>query len=266
MSSPDPPVWGGPEPTPPPEPPQPPPTGVPLLDIAHPYGIITTTLWTVFLFASVVFATVPAILGYKFTAPLLGRHPDFSNLVEDGDFFWISSFISLLAAAVVLAAAMILRPRVPARQYFALRPAALRHYLIFAGALSLYGVVTELVLRALHVDSMPAWMTAVAANTRYPACFFLAIVVAAPLLEEFVFRGFVFTGFRWRTGAVGAVLASAIPWALLHVQYEWVYIPVAIGMGLIFGYAREKSGSLLVPLALHALNNVAAFVQMMWPG
>lgn len=258
-----PPVWGGPNPTPTfdPSPPKAPPPFGP----DHPYGIIATSAWTIAVFVAITISTIPAVIAYKIIAPVIDKPVNFSALMEDGDFLWINYIFTLLATSVVLAAALLLRPRIPIRQYLALRPAAFSKYLIFAGALFLYGISTELLLRLLHIDSMPAWMQAVPANTRCPVLLFFAIVVAAPLLEEFVFRGFVFTGFRWRLGAVGAVLASTIPWALLHVQYEWVYILVTLGIGLILGYAREKSGSILVPLALHALSNIVAFAQMMWP-
>jgi membrane protease YdiL (CAAX protease family) len=47
----------------------------------------------------------------------------------------------------------------------------------------------------------------------------IALVIAAPLTEEIVFRGFMFRGLQAsRVGPVGAVILPSAIWALMHLQ------------------------------------------------
>ena len=250
------PRWAGPEPGAEPIPPP-----APAAPAPGPWGIVGTIAFTLLIFGAIVVSSAVAIVLFRETAPLLHKTAAL-NLMEDGDFFWQSTVLSFLFGGTAMLFALALRRGYPWREYLALKPAALRQYLLWGGIFLAFGAASEFALRLLGVDSMPPWMKAVAGNIHCRPCFFFAIVLAAPLLEEAIFRGFVLAGLRTRLGVLGAVFWSAAPWAALHVQYQPVYIPVALGMGIIFGLARVRSGSLLVPLSLHCLNNAVAFLQM----
>lgn len=90
----------------------------------------------------------------------------------------------------------------------------------------------------------------------------LAFSVAAPLMEEFVFRGFLFRGFSAsRLGTAGGIVVASICWAAMHVQYELFFIVQIFLLGLVFGWLRWRSGSLTLTLGLHALINLSALIQ-----
>jgi membrane protease YdiL (CAAX protease family) len=90
----------------------------------------------------------------------------------------------------------------------------------------------------------------------------LAIVIAAPLVEEIVFRGFLLPGLAHSVlGASGALLFTSLSWALLHAQYQPFYLIQIVLLGLVFGWLRLKSGSTLLTILLHGLLNLAALVQ-----
>jgi membrane protease YdiL (CAAX protease family) len=84
---------------------------------------------------------------------------------------------------------------------------------------------------------------------------FLGLVsVAAPLCEEFLFRGLLFAGLR-RTLAFGpAALASAGVFAIVHPPPAW---PPVFLLGLCTAWAYERSRSLLAPMLLHGAYNAA---------
>lgn len=88
----------------------------------------------------------------------------------------------------------------------------------------------------------------------------LSTVVAAPLLEEILFRGLIFESCRERFGRGAAVLVSALLFGLIHV------VPVqminAFVVGLILGYIYLKTNSLLSVIILHAINNAIAYLVM----
>jgi membrane protease YdiL (CAAX protease family) len=90
----------------------------------------------------------------------------------------------------------------------------------------------------------------------------LAILVAAPVTQELLFRGFLLRGWAAsRLGAIGAVPLTAAVWAVMHVQYDWITISQVFGLGLLFGWLRIRSGSTVTTILLHALYSAVAVIQ-----
>jgi membrane protease YdiL (CAAX protease family) len=87
----------------------------------------------------------------------------------------------------------------------------------------------------------------------------LLICIAAPIAEEFFFRGFIFTVFLRKLGLLWAVLLNGALFGALHVGGEAIQLVAlgAFGAGLCLLYWRTKS---IIPcMALHALNNSITF-------
>ena len=96
----------------------------------------------------------------------------------------------------------------------------------------------------------------------------LVLVIGAPLLEELIFRGYLFKAWRHsRLGLSGTLLLTSLLFTALHLsQYNWIYLSMIFVLSLILGLAREKSGSIWVPLAIHAANNLVATVTIIYLG
>lgn len=92
----------------------------------------------------------------------------------------------------------------------------------------------------------------------------LSTVVAAPLLEEVLFRGLVFESCRERFGSAAAVFVSALLFGVIHVVP--VQVVNAFVVGLILGYVYLRTHSLLSVIILHAINNALAYVSMAFFG
>jgi membrane protease YdiL (CAAX protease family) len=91
----------------------------------------------------------------------------------------------------------------------------------------------------------------------------LALVVAAPLMEELLFRGFLFPGYaRSRLGPWGAMVLTSAAWAVMHIQYEAFYLVHIFILGCAFGWLRWSSGSTLLTVILHAIVNAVALAQV----
>ena len=92
---------------------------------------------------------------------------------------------------------------------------------------------------------------------------FVSIVIAAPVVEELLFRGYILDAIRARHGDVVAVLGSSVLFGLLHIE------PYVVGMatlgGLIYGFVRIKTGSLWPSIVSHMLWNFLAFLYI-WSG
>ncbi len=77
-------------------------------------------------------------------------------------------------------------------------------------------------------------------------------VVAAPLVEEFLFRGLILGGLRRSVGAVPAIALSAAVFAIVHPTHA---LPPVFILGLATGYAYERYKILLAPMLVHASFN-----------
>ena len=87
------------------------------------------------------------------------------------------------------------------------------------------------------------------------------MVLLGPIFEELVFRGFLYPLFARSIGAWPAILATAIPFALLHGQQsEWAWQLLApIGLaGVAFGWVRYKTGSTVASTLVHIGYNATA--------
>jgi uncharacterized protein len=93
----------------------------------------------------------------------------------------------------------------------------------------------------------------------------IALVVAAPLTEEIVFRGFMYRGLAVsRVGNAGAILLPSAIWAAMHVQYEVFFIVQIFLLGAVFGALRWKSGSTWLTILLHGIVNLSSLLQTVY--
>ena len=81
----------------------------------------------------------------------------------------------------------------------------------------------------------------------------ISLAVLAPIVEELVFRGLLYGWVAGRWGTVPAWLVSSIAFALAH--YEPAHIILVLPLGLLFGYLRRRTDSLLPSLVAHIFNN-----------
>lgn len=78
--------------------------------------------------------------------------------------------------------------------------------------------------------------------------------LAAPFAEEFLFRGFLFTACRASWGPPLAALCSSLLFAAGHGYSPWGTLNVAC-FGLLMCTLYHRTGTLLVPMAIHAVTN-----------
>ncbi len=110
-----------------------------------------------------------------------------------------------------------------------------------------------------------------AALAKDPILFALAlpsVVLAAPLTEEFMFRGALFSGIASsRLGRTGAVLITAALWALAHASgAPWLFVGLLFMMGIALGLLLLRFGSLWVTIACHASWNAMSSLGLFGAG
>lgn len=82
---------------------------------------------------------------------------------------------------------------------------------------------------------------------------FAALV--APVVEEVVFRGFLFPALRGKLGWIPAAILSGFIFGALHGGTDPVFLlPLAV-FGVVLCVLYQRTGSLIPGMGLHALNN-----------
>lgn len=145
------------------------------------------------------------------------------------------------------------------------KPAAIGLAALAGAVLALVlGFGTELVFppdKGVHgplieAASAPGWQRIV---------FVILAILLAPLVEEFLFRGVMFTGFSRSWGKWPAAIFVTVLFALLHIFDVAGYWP-ALGAIMLVGaamlVARIKTNSLGPPIAMHATYNAVQVVAL----
>lgn len=157
---------------------------------------------------------------------------------------------------------------VPYADYLALRRTSWRCLLLGIVALVALVMGWEGVFYAMGRESSAAFMVDVMKSAQAEGALWLlvvAICVVAPVTEELMTRGFLYRG--WSESALrpaGAIVLSSLVWTAMHLQYDWFFFAEVFSIGLLFGYLRYRSGSILPTVILHGLNNLAATLQTLW--
>jgi membrane protease YdiL (CAAX protease family) len=87
--------------------------------------------------------------------------------------------------------------------------------------------------------------------------FFIVGGMIGPVAEEFFFRGIIYTFLR-RWGVIVALILSTLIFVLCHPVSHGIPLTRLVG-GLLFALAYEFGGSLIVPITIHTLGNLAIF-------
>ncbi len=130
--------------------------------------------------------------------------------------------------------------------------------LIFIGLL----IVSEILNYLFDKNAAHDFMVSAYLTAQPIWLLWIALVVAAPVFEELFFRGFLLEGFRHSfLGTTGAIVLTSLLWAVIHTQYDLYYIATIFIMGVVLGIVRVQTGSIILVIVLHALNNGLATLQ-----
>jgi membrane protease YdiL (CAAX protease family) len=90
---------------------------------------------------------------------------------------------------------------------------------------------------------------------------FISAVIIAPVVEEFLFRGFLMTSMEargWPSWLI--VILSSAAFTILHIGYTGFGLMFIFMLGCMFGALRLWSGGLILPMAAHAAFNMKTFL------
>lgn len=132
--------------------------------------------------------------------------------------------------------------------------------------------VSVLIVSTMLPPSQPPPIEKLMSSTAALYVFAVFGIVMAPLVEEIIFRGFLFKAFFDVGGASVAIPSTAALFTLLHIPQlwgSWAGIGLIFVVGYILSLVRQKSNSLIPPFIIHtaynsmlfALGALSAFIQ-----
>lgn len=121
------------------------------------------------------------------------------------------------------------------------------------------------------VRDMGAFVDLSDPNPLRVAALLLTIGPLAAIAEELMFRGFVYGWLRNRIGPTAAAGISAAAFALVHFHFiepggllGFAAVTDIFLTGLILTWLYQASGSLVPPIVMHATNNIAIVLIVIW--
>jgi uncharacterized protein len=141
-------------------------------------------------------------------------------------------------------------------------PATDRWLWVIVACALLYGVAASLALGQIDEHSHLGFKL-FHDHVANLALVMLAVVVA-PVTEELLFRGWIYTGLRYRLGMWPALVLSSAVFAFAHYEDTHIYALVVFPIGLALGGMRERTGSTKAPILFHAFYNLAAVLLVLF--
>jgi uncharacterized protein len=224
----------------------------------RPWGFWATVTWS--LLCGLLFVIVQTVVGVLFLVAGIGGG-DLEQLGSNGLLIGTATCAAAPICLGFLTLVVYLRG-CPLSEYFGLQRVAASTLWKAVGILLLLIAIQDGLTYLLGRPIVPEFMEQAYRTAGFLPLLILAVVLAAPALEEVFFRGFMHRGLAAsRIGPTGAILITAALWALLHLQYDWYGITTILLMGLFLGAVRTWTGSTALTILLHALNNLVATVE-----
>lgn len=90
--------------------------------------------------------------------------------------------------------------------------------------------------------------------------FFFTAAIAAPLFEEFLFRGFLLPSLTRYLSVSGAIILSSLLFAVAHLSLSEI-LPLTT-LGIVLGVVYTRSRNLLAPMLVHSLWNSGTLLSL----
>jgi CAAX protease family protein len=188
--------------------------------------------------------------------------PDVLRLQSDGDVIAIATLLAVVVCVPAIVGIVRMKRGSRLADYLPTELPSGRLLARWLGYTVVFLLASDAVSLVTGNPVVPKFMKEAYGSANLKLLLWVALTVASPVFEETFFRGFMISGFsRSWLGFSGAVLASAAVWAIVHIQYDWYGIATVFAFGLFLGTARVRTGTLVVPLLIHAAANAFATLE-----
>ncbi len=229
------------------------------------------SLWSTIGFSLLILGTFVAaqtLTFFIYVADKLKDHADITDeaflnsLLTNGDAISISEIIAAIAGIAITFLFIYLRKQLSIENYLSLHSVSFSTILKYL-ALMIAAMLIIAVISTISNHPEPQIMVDIYHSAKSPALLWFALIIAAPFFEEILFRGFLFEGLqRSSLGIISTAIITSAVWASIHLQYGLYEIVIIFFIGLLLSYAKIKSQSLYIPIAMHILMNLVATVEI----
>ena len=103
-----------------------------------------------------------------------------------------------------------------------------------------------------------------------PILSFFSMIIVAPMLEELTYRYFIYGGIA-KHSRKWAIILSGFIFMCVHatasftqdvnsIFRELLLLPPYMFSGMALAYSYDKSSNIVIPITIHALNNLISFI------
>jgi hypothetical protein len=230
----------------------------------RPWGFWATLGWTVLWLVvftgagTVVFVAALVALDKAYSVDTLQQ----AALEEASNGLLIGLMGVVLLPVMVGLTALLAVIRMPLREYLALRWPGYRDTLLSLAGLAALIAGQDVLSRSLERPIVTEFMLTAYRTAGFLPLLVASLVVAAPIMEELFFRGFMYKGLAAsKVGVLGAIVVTSLAFAVIHLQYDWYGRATILAVGLFLGVVRWRTKSVALPILLHAVMNAVATVQ-----
>jgi len=171
--------------------------------------------------------------------------------------------LPFVIALVFLGMAM-KKGRIARDKIYLVQPASVARYLTWCVLFFVFILVTEFALAKVGLLGIDKWNHAL-----IPSIIRIAgAVILAPLVEEIILRGVLLSKLieKGLNQHVAIVLQAMVFVALHSFAYQGtlssqIAIVQSLVDGILYGYARQNTGSLYTPITMHIMGNLIATVE-----
>ncbi len=95
---------------------------------------------------------------------------------------------------------------------------------------------------------------------------FTSLVLLAPIGEEVVMRGYLYSGLRARMKYLPALLITSLVFGVAHLEFGsgtplvWAAALTTFILSVVLVHQREKTGAIYAGIMIHMLNNLVAYI------
>lgn len=173
------------------------------------------------------------------------------NKIIPGQTGWVMLIAFVLSFGLLLPIAM----RIWNSYTFDTKAIPSMDYLIMIPGILALAIVVEGIVSLIPMPDSVLEFFAKMVQMNLPG--FLTVAIAAPILEELIFRGVVLKGFLKRYDPKKAIVWSAVIFGVAHLN-PWQFV-AAFAVGLVIGYMYWKTQSIWPGIFIHFINNSFSF-------
>ncbi|MDY6843996.1 MAG: type II CAAX endopeptidase family protein [Thermodesulfobacteriota bacterium] len=186
-----------------------------------------------------------------------------ASLGTNGLFFSLSTISASIVCMGTIIAFIRFRKGITIQHYLNLTPLSPALLVRCSGIIIIFAIAVDGIYFMLARPIVPDFMVAIYKTAHVYPLLWISVIIAAPVLEEVFFRGFLFEGLRdSKLGSTGSVLITSVIWAVIHTQYGLFEIILIALLGIILGIVKIKTQSLYATMAMHSLLNLIATLEV----